>query len=100
MGGVINGASGEQRGARYTECVMTAERASEKDREYMRRLGRWKAEVNAEDLRAHLALPPHERLRRSELLYRGSKGWANRTYKEREPRSIYDLAKELGLYRP
>ncbi|MEO8539080.1 MAG: hypothetical protein ABI577_05010 [bacterium] len=78
---------------------MTAARASEHDREYFRRLGEWKAELNAEDLRRHLSLPGRERIRRSERLYRSSIGWANTKNKEAEPRSILELAKDLGLYR-
>lgn len=79
---------------------MTTQLASERDREYFRRLGRWKDAVNAEDLREHLALPGHERVRRSELLYRNSAGWANTGFPEQEPRSIFELARKLGLYRP
>jgi hypothetical protein len=79
--------------------TMTVERASERDREYFRRLGKWKAEVNAEALREHLSLPALERIRRSERLHKGSIGWANTKHKEPEPRSILDEAKRLGLYR-
>jgi hypothetical protein len=83
----------------YDRTEMTAPRVSERDREYFRRLGQWKRDVNAEALRKHLALSAQERLRRAELLFRESRGWANPQYKEREPRSIFDLAKERGLYR-
>jgi hypothetical protein len=90
--------TGEGRSA--TMNVMTEKRASEADKEYFRRLGQWKAEVNKDRLRLHRALPAQERIRRSERMYRESNGWANRNAKEEEPRSIFDLAKERGVYRP
>lgn len=78
---------------------MTGERASEHDREYFRRLGRWKAELRADDLKAHLALPPKERQRRSEELARRSRGWAKTPRVDNVPDSFFERAKRLGLYR-
>jgi len=72
---------------------------SEADREYLRRLGAYKALSHAEALAEHLALPMSERLQRSWELYL-------RHGKPRDPndpddaRGFYDRARALGLYQP
>ena len=78
---------------------VTEYRVSEKDRDYFRRLGKWKADVNAEELAKHLALPSRERILRSEQLNRKTLAWANQSGPEEEPRCLYERARRLGLYR-
>lgn len=72
---------------------------SEADRAYMRRLGRYKAEANAEALRVHLSRPPVERL---EYSLRMSREYftpeALGCYlAEDNPAAFYDRARRLGF---
>lgn len=77
-------------------------RVTERDRDYMRRLGEWIAEGNAERLRQHLARTPKERLEDSLRLsaeYRTPEA-IRRHLEEDDPSPLYERAKRLGLYRP
>jgi hypothetical protein len=70
---------------------------SERDREYLRRLGDYKAESHAEALQRHRCLSLAERLRRSwalsqQLREHGTTRWD-------DPSPLYDRARALGLYR-
>jgi len=78
---------------------------SEREREYLSRIGRLKAASHADALAAHLRLSLDERLQRSWELYerfrdarpddtRPDEGRARET-----PRAFYDRARALGLYR-
>jgi hypothetical protein len=75
-------------------------RVSERDREYMRRLGEAEAEAHAERLAEHLALDVAERLRRSMALARRFWRTANVASRHDDPTAFYDRARRLGLYRP
>jgi hypothetical protein len=73
------------------------EKASERDRDYMRRLGQYEREGREEWMRYLESLTLDERLRRS--FERTVKG---RPYDRKEPEdlaAIYDRARRLGLYR-
>ncbi|MBI5949715.1 MAG: hypothetical protein HY875_16375 [Chloroflexi bacterium] len=75
--------------------------ASEWDRAYMRRIGRWKHEGHEIALAEHLALSGTERLVTSVVWTRANLGlatWSLRT--DDQPERFYERAKELGLYRP
>jgi hypothetical protein len=71
---------------------------SDRDRDYMRRLGEWEAENAAEDLRAHLALSIEERLRRSWEMTVRYRDWV-RPEEDDFAERFFARAKELGLYR-
>jgi hypothetical protein len=73
---------------------------SEKDRDYMRRLGKFMDEVNAEELAEHLARPIEERVDESERHYRRGLGWARPSKTPKELAALYERAHRLGLYRP
>jgi hypothetical protein len=77
-----------------------AEKVSEWDREYMRRLGRYQDEANAEALSEHLELSGTERLARSERLSRRGRGYANEFREPSNPGALYDRARRLGLIKP
>jgi hypothetical protein len=84
-----------------TTDAPSPERVSEHDREYMRRIGRWKHESHALALAQHLALSGTERLVTSVAWTRANTGlptWRLRT--DDCPERFYERAKELGLYRP
>jgi hypothetical protein len=70
---------------------------SDKDREYMRRLGAYKALSHREAHAEHLATPLNERFRRSWRLY---ERYHHRVRHEShdDPTPFYDRARELGLY--
>jgi hypothetical protein len=75
---------------------------SERDREYMRRLGEYKAEANAMSEARWMALSLKERLEASIRLadeYRGS--FDIDAYLENDnPAELYARARRLGLIRP
>jgi len=73
---------------------------SDRDREYMRRLGELKAESHREAQERHLALPIEERLRRSWELYLRFRSTVDQSAREDDPSPFYDRARALGLYRP
>ncbi len=75
------------------------EKASERDKEYMRRLGRYVAEANEAAREAWLALPPAERIARSERLCREyrTKAGVERALREDDPSPFYERARRLGL---
>lgn len=75
-------------------------RVTQRDREYMRRLGEAEAEAHSERLAAHLTLELPERLRRSMALTRQFWQTANRAARYDDPTPLYDRARRLGLYRP
>ena len=72
--------------------------ASQGDRDYLRRLGEYKAEQHGAALAAHLALSPTERLARSVALMR--RWWSAARPRQDDPTPFYDRARRLGLYRP
>ena len=75
-------------------------RVSDRDREYMRRLGEAEAEAHAERRAEHLALDLDERLRRSMALMEQFWRRANHEARHDDPIPFYDRARRLGLYRP
>jgi hypothetical protein len=79
-------------------CRMAAP-VSEADREYFRRIGRYKEESHAAAQAAHLALPPLERLRRSFAFSAQWRTRANLTARHDDPSPFYERARALGLYR-
>ena len=74
---------------------MTA-RVSAADQDYMRRLGEFMAEVNAEQLREHLSLTVNERLVRSERLAKRNGADAARAQQD-DHAAFFRRARELGL---
>jgi hypothetical protein len=76
---------------------------SDRERDYMRRLGEFQAQGHAEGTAAHLALRPAERLARSFALMRRfmvSAAARRRDPAPDDPTPLYDRARRLGLYRP
>ena len=73
---------------------------SQKDREYMKRLGVYQAEGHAQRRSAHLALSVAERLRRSLALSATLRRSLSGTVPTDDPTPLYDRARDLGLYRP
>ncbi len=70
---------------------------SERDREYFRKIGRWKAESHAAALRAHLELPIAERLERSlawTIAERPTWRWP---ITADSPAPMWERARKLGL---
>lgn len=72
---------------------------SDKDREYMRRLGVYKELSHREAQAEHLSLSLDERLRRSWRLYQRYRHLVRRDDQD-DPTPFYDRARELGLYEP
>lgn len=71
---------------------------SDREREHLRRLGRFKERAHAEATAAHLALPRAERLARSIALMRRFLGSARPV--PGDPSPFYDRARRLGHYHP
>ena len=71
---------------------------SDWDREYMRRIGRYKHESHEDAIRRHSELPGGERLTRSiEAMF-----WSVRfrpPVDRDDPSPLYERARKLGLYR-
>lgn len=82
--------------SRYAPHVST----SEHDREYMRRIGVYKALSHCEAQAEHLALPLDERLRRSWRLYVRYRPRLRDPGADDDPTPLYDRARERGLYEP
>jgi hypothetical protein len=78
-----------------------AEQVSERDREYMKRLGRYKAESHAEALARQLSRSPRERLEYAvSTMLRGSYFPGRPVYRDDDdPAALYERAKQLGYYR-
>ena len=76
---------------------MAATKASARDQAYMRRLGEFQAEANAEWRAAWAALPLHVRLEHSFARRFGLPVSSRRD--PEEPEKFYERAKRLGLYR-
>jgi hypothetical protein len=76
---------------------MTNVRASDWDREYMRRIGRYKEESHAQALAAHMALPPSERLLRIVTLMLQGSYFDAPVAEEDDPSPFYERARRLGL---
>ena len=72
--------------------------ASDSDREYMRRIGVYKALSHRETQAEHLALPLDERFRRSWRLYQRYRHRLRQYDRQDEPTPFYERARELGLY--
>jgi hypothetical protein len=73
---------------------------SEKDREYMRRIGAYKELSHREALAEHLALSLDERLRRSWRLYQRHRHRVRANLPDDDPTPLYDRARALRLYEP
>ena len=73
---------------------------SDKDREYMRRIGAYKELSHREALAEHLALSLDERFRRSWRLYERYRDRVRRDDPQDDPTAFYRRARELGLYEP
>ena len=75
-------------------------RVTDADRDYMRRLGEFMAEVNEEAVRTHQQSSGPERLARSEKLSRWGHEHANIGDRNAdEPWKFFERARELGLLR-
>jgi hypothetical protein len=80
---------------------MATRKATEREKEHFRRIGQIKAQLAAEELAAHLALAPAERLVKSvAMMLRGPYFPGDGTWKRIERPAIYERAERLGLYRP
>jgi hypothetical protein len=73
---------------------------SDKDREYMRRIGVYKDLSHRAAQAEHLSLSLDERLRRSWRLYQRHRHLVRRDDPEDDPTPFYDRARKLGLYEP
>jgi len=73
---------------------------SEKDREYMRRIGVYKDLSHREAQAAHLSLSLDERLRRSWRLYLRYRHRVRHDDPADDPAQFYERARQLGLYKP
>ena len=73
---------------------------SERDRDYFRRLGEWKAASHAEALREHLAKTPLERIEASIDLWRRFSNHPRSDLRIDDPTPFYDRARQLGFYKP
>lgn len=69
------------------------------DREYMQRIGRYKADSHQAALDYHRSLPLSERLARSWALFEAMKDQANLDARIDDPTPFYDRARALGMYR-
>ena len=72
--------------------------ANDRERDYMRRLGEFKARAHAEASAAHQALPLEQRLARSVALMVRFLPTARPSHDD--PAPFYQRARRLGLYRP
>lgn len=75
-------------------------RVSDREREYMRRIGEYKEASHREAQERHLALPIEERLKRSWALYLAGRSTASLDRRDDDPSPFYERAKALGLYKP
>jgi hypothetical protein len=73
---------------------------SERDIEYMQRLGRFQEEGRRERMSRHASLSPEERLSRSLEMSQAYLGQARVKFPNDDPTPFYDRARQLGLYRP
>ena len=73
---------------------------SDKDREYMRRIGAYKELSHREAQAEHLALPLYDRFQRSWRLYERYRHRGRRDDPQDDPAAFYQRARELGLYEP
>ncbi|HYC49482.1 MAG TPA: hypothetical protein VEB19_00105 [Gemmatimonadaceae bacterium] len=73
---------------------------SEKDREYMRRIGVYKELSHRQAHAEHLALSMDERLRRSWELYWRYRELVRRDDPEDDPAKFYERARQLGMCDP
>jgi hypothetical protein len=73
---------------------------TQRDRDYMRRLGEYKARAHAQAQQEHLTLGVDERLERSMLLYRQFAAHGRTGGPDDDPREFYERARRLGLYLP
>jgi hypothetical protein len=71
---------------------------SERELQYMRRIGAVKADSHVDALLSHRALPFEERLRRSWMLFTSRRAVANLDGRHDDPSPFYALARRLGLY--
>lgn len=73
---------------------------SERERAYMERIGRWKADSHAEAMAEQQARPIAERLRHSWALFEAYRDRTNVSPVEDRAPSLYARARTLNLYRP
>lgn len=71
---------------------------TDRERDYMRRIGAIKTSLRDEERAAHLALSIPDRLRRSWALYLAYR--ESLPAHDDDPSPLYDRARALGLYRP
>lgn len=72
--------------------------ATQRERDYMRRIGDVKVAQHRAERDAHLALPVAERLARSWRLYLAYRD--ELPAHDDDPCGLYERARALGLYRP
>lgn len=71
---------------------------SDRERDYMRRIGEVKASLREQESAEHLALPVSERLERSCAMYLAYRG--SLPSRDDDPSAFYARARALGLYLP
>lgn len=73
---------------------------SDREREYMRRIGEYKSASHRDAQDRHLALTLAERLERSWQLYLEGRDCAALDRRDDDPSPFYQRARQLGLYKP
>lgn len=72
---------------------------SDRERDYMRRVGEIKQGSHDDALARHRALPIAERVRRGSALHRATRASARLEARSDDPSPFYVRARALGLYR-
>lgn len=72
---------------------------SDWDREYMRRIGRYKHESHQEAIRAHRELPANARLAIARRITADCRAFPTWDHRIDDPSPFYERAKALGMYR-
>ena len=73
--------------------------ASEWDRAYMRRLGRYKHESHEQARLEHLACAPNDRLASGFMMWAWAAKAPTWSFRVDDPSPFYERAKQLGFYR-
>ena len=91
---------GRHLGASRWRYAADMSKVSDREREYMRRIGEYKEAAHRDSTRRHLEASLEERLERSWQLYLAGRAGASLDRRNDDPSPFYDRARALGLYRP
>ena len=75
------------------------QKATEREREHFRKIGRWKHEGHIEALERHMARGANERLAYSVFMSRRYSHVPTWFERQDDPSPFYERAKQLGFYR-